>query len=87
LRTASETNTSSANEGFEGYRQQIRQLESDLTRERDELKRIQTETMVQIGRLEDNQKSLVINVYLIIDGFLIMKTFFLMLINLYIYFI
>jgi chromosome segregation ATPase len=60
LRTASETNVSSANESFEGYRQQIRQLETDLNREREELKRIQTETMAQIGRLEENQKSLVI---------------------------
>ncbi len=60
LRTASETSVSSANESFEGYRQQIRQLETDLNRERDELKRIQTETMAQIGRLEENQKSLVI---------------------------
>lgn len=59
LKNASETNKSSANENFEGYRLQIRQLESDLTQERDELKRIQTETMAQIGRLEENQKTLV----------------------------
>ena len=60
LQMMSQTNNSSANESLEGYRQQIRQLESQLQMERDELKRVQSETMEQLGRLEDNQKSLVI---------------------------
>ena len=60
LQMMSQTNSSSANESLEGYRQQIRELETHLQMEREELKRVQTETMEQLGRLEDNQKSLVI---------------------------
>ena len=65
LRLTSETNSTSAEEDYEGYRQKIKQLETELQLERDELKRIQTETMTQIGRLEDNQRSLVCTVSLV----------------------
>ncbi|CAG2172177.1 unnamed protein product, partial [Oppiella nova] len=59
LRTSAEANTSTTNDTVEDYRQQIRQLEGDLQMEREALKATQSQTMAQIGRLEDNQKSLV----------------------------
>ncbi|CAG2181381.1 unnamed protein product, partial [Oppiella nova] len=59
LRTSAEANTSTTNDTVEDYRQQIRQLEGDLQMEREALKATRSQTMAQIGRLEDNQKSLV----------------------------
>ncbi|CAG2111158.1 unnamed protein product [Medioppia subpectinata] len=59
LRTEAQSDTSTAADAVDDLRLRIRHLEAELERERDELRAVQTQTMAQIGRLEDNQKSLV----------------------------
>lgn len=59
LRKESENEVTSANVNIEEYKQKIRVLEDELEKEKDELRRVQAESMGQIARLEENQRSLV----------------------------